>query len=222
MEKKVYSKNFVVMLVISITCLLISNIITIKTISVGNLIFTVADLLFPITYILNDVFTEVYGFEKAKFVVWISFLCNLLMVIMFYITIKIPGSSEFVYQIELEKVLGTTLRILVASFIAYIVGNISNAVVLSKMKVKTNGKYLALRTIGSTIVGEGLDTLIFIPLVFAGIVSLSTLINMIFTIFMLKVLIETLLTPITYKIINTIKRKEQIDVYDTKTKYNLL
>ena len=222
MKKEEYSKIFIILCTIIITCLLTSNIITVKTINILGLIFTAGDILFPITYILNDLFTEVYGFNKSKFIIWISFFCNLLMVIIFSITIALPAGESFELQDELINILGSTPRILIASFIAFLVGNFANSIVMSKMKVKTEGKYLTLRTIGSTLVGEGLDTLIFIPIVFINSIDLQTMIFLIINTFILKVFLEIILTPITYKIINFIKKKENIDTYDNGIKYRIL
>lgn len=220
-QKETYSKLFIILCVVNITCLLVSNIITVKTINIFGLIFTAADIFFPITYILNDVFTEVYGFNKAKLVIWLSFFCNLLMVIVFKITLLLPGSETFEMQTALESVLGNTPRILVASFIAFLVGNFANSIIMSKMKVKTKGKYLALRTIGSTLIGEGLDTIIFVPFVFIGVLDLQTILFLIIDIYVLKVLLEVVLTPVTYKVIEIIKKKEKIDVFDTGEKYKI-
>lgn len=222
MKKEEYSKIFIILCAINITCLLISNIITIKTINILGLIFTAGDILFPITYILNDVFTEVYGFNKSKLIIWTSFFCNLLMIIIFKITILLPSSDSFEMQEELVNILGSTPRILIASFIAFLVGNFANSIVMSKMKVKTEGKYLALRTIGSTLVGEGLDTLIFIPIVFINNLDLQTMIFLIIDTYILKVSLEIILTPITYKVIKFIKKKEKIDTYDNGLKYRIL
>ena len=222
MKKEDYSKIFIILCAINITCLLISNIITIKTINILGLIFTAGDILFPITYILNDVFTEVYGFNKSKLIIWTSFFCNLLMIIIFKITILLPSSDSFEMQEELVNILGSTPRILIASFIAFLVGNFANSIVMSKMKVKTEGKYLALRTIGSTLVGEGLDTLIFIPIVFINSLDLQTMIFLIIDTYIFKVSLEIILTPITYKVIKFIKKKEKIDTYDNGLKYRIL
>lgn len=221
MKKEGYSKIFIILCSVNITCLLISNIITIKTINIFGFIITAADILFPITYILNDVFTEVYGFNKSKFVIWISFFCNLLMVIVFKITILLPIDKTFEIQDELINVLGSTPRILFASFIAFLAGNFSNSIVLSKIKVKTKGKYLALRTIGSTLIGEAIDTLLFIPIVFIGELDVKTIMLLIINIYLLKVAFEAILTPITYKVINFIKKKEEIDTFDNELKYNI-
>lgn len=221
MKKESYSKIFIILCAINITCLLISNIVTVKTIKILGLIFTAGDILFPITYILNDVFTEVYGFNKSKLIIWLSFFCNLLMVIIFQITILLPASGTFETQVELENVLGNTPRILVASFISFLVGNFANSIVMSKMKVKTKGKYLALRTIGSTLIGEGLDTIIFIPAVFMGSLDLKDMLFLILDTYILKVLLEIILTPFTYKIVEFIKKKENIDTFDNEQKYKI-
>ena len=186
------------------------------------MIFTAGDILFPITYILNDVFTEVYGFNKSKLIIWISFFCNLLMIIILKITILLPSSDSFVMQEELANILGSTPRILIASFIAFLAGNFANSIVMSKMKVKTEGKYLALRTIGSTLVGEGLDTLIFMPIVFINSLDLQTMMFLIIDTYILKVSLEIILMPITYKVIKLIKKKEKIDTYDNGLKYRIL
>ena len=220
--KKEYSKIFIILCAVNITCLLISNIITIKTINILGLIFTAGDILFPITYILNDVFTEVYGFNKAKFIIWLSFFCNLLMVTIFSITIVLPAGESFELQDELINVLGSTPRILIASFLAFLVGNFANSIVLSKMKVKTSGKYLPLRTIGSTLIGEALDTIIFIPIVFVGNLSFNNIILLIINTYILKVTLEVILTPITYKVVNFVKKKEEIDTFDNNLKYKIL
>lgn len=220
MKKEIYSKTFIILCILNITCLLISNIITIKTVNILGLIFTAADVLFPITYILNDVFTEVYGFNKARFVIWASFFSNLLMVTIFQIVIWLPPDETFTIQNELQNILGSTPRILLASFLAFLVGNFANSIVLSKIKVKTKGKYLGFRTIISTIIGEGLDTLLFIPIVFVGTLEIKDILMLMLDVYLLKVLIEIILTPLTYKVIDFIKRKENIDTFDNNIKYN--
>lgn len=221
MKKENYSKIFIILGSLNITCLLISNIITIKTINISGLIFTAGNILFPITYILNDVFTEVYGFKKARFIIWISFFCNLLMVIIFGITIALPVDETFEMQSALVNILGSTPRILFASFISFLIGNFANSIVLSKMKVKTKGKYLALRTITSTLIGEGLDTLLFIPIVFIGTLDLKSILFLMIDTYILKVLLEVVLTPITYKVVKFIKRKENVDTFDNEVKYKI-
>lgn len=221
MKKQTYSKIFVILFGINITFLLISNIITVKTINVFGLIFTAADMLFPITYILNDIFTEVYGFNKAKLVIWLSFFCNLVMVTIFGVSIWLPADESFTLQNDFVNILGSTPRILIASFISFLVGNFTNAMVLSKIKIKTKGKYLALRTISSTLIGEGLDTILFVPIVFMGVLNIQEILSLILNIYVLKVLVEVVLTPITYKVVNLIKKNEEIDTFDNEIKYKI-
>ena len=222
MNKQAYTKIFVILGALNITCLLIANIVTIKIINIFGLVFAAGDILFPITYILNDVFTEVYGFKKARVIIWLSFFCNLIMVVFFWIAIKIPADSSFQYQKELEVVLGMTPRLLIASFIAYIIGSFANSITMSKLKVKTKGKYLPIRAIISTIIGAGLDSVIFVPIAFVGRIDLSTIVSMIINVFCLKVFFEVILTPFTYKLIKAIKRKEQIDVFDHNETYRII
>lgn len=222
MKKEQYTRLFIILCSLNITFLLISNIVTVKTINIFGLIFTAGDLLFPFTYILNDIFTEVYGFNKAKFVIWISFFCNLIMVIIFGIVIWFPEDKSFTMQREFQNILGNTPRILLASFISYLLGNFTNSIILSKIKVKTKGKYLGLRTITSTLVGEGLDTLLFIPIAFLGKLDLSKMLNLMLNVYILKVTLEIILTPITYIVIGFIKRKEDIDAFDENEKYKIL
>lgn len=221
MKKQTYSKIFVIIFGINITFLLISNIITVKTINVFGLIFTAADMLFPITYILNDIFTEVYGFNKAKLVIWLSFFCNLVMVTIFGVSIWLPADESFTLQNDFVNILGSTPRILIASFISFLVGNFTNAMVLSKIKIKTKGKYLALRTIVSTLIGEGLDTILFVPIVFIGVLNVQEIFSLILNIYALKVLVEVVLTPITYKVVKLIKKNEEIDTFDNEIKYKI-
>lgn len=221
MKKQTYSKIFIILCGINITCLLVSNIITVKTINIFGLIFTAADILFPVTYILNDVFTEVYGFNKAKLVIWLSFLCNLIMVTVFGIAIWLPADESFTLQNDFVNILGSTPRILIASFISFLVGNFTNAMVLSKIKIKTKGKYLALRTIVSTLIGEGLDTILFVPIVFIGVLNVQEIFSLILNIYVLKVLVEVVLTPITYKVVKLIKKNEEIDTFDNEVKYKI-
>lgn len=222
MEKEKYTKLFVILCAVSITFLLVSNIVATKTVMLFGMVFAAADVIFPITYILGDIFTEVYGFKKAKFVIWLSFLCNLIMVIGFYIAISIQGSPEFTNQEAMESILGSTPRVLIASFIAYVVGNLANSFIMSKMKIKTQGKYLPLRTITSTVVGELFDTMIFVPFVFVGVLDFATIVNMIVSVFLIKLSFEVILTPVTYNVIKFIKKKEGIDTFDKDVKYSII
>lgn len=203
-----------------VTCLIISNIIAVKIGAFGSYFLPVAVILFPITYIIGDILTEVYGYSAARRAIWTGFACNLVAVIAIYIAMKIPSAPFFENQKAFEQILGFAPRLLAASFIAYLVGQFANSVVLAKMKIKTNGKHLWMRTIGSTIVGEGLDSLIFISLAFYGVMPTSAIGGLIITQWIFKTLFEVVLTPVTYSVVGYLKKTEQIDVYDKDTSFN--
>lgn len=216
------SKIFLVLAVLYITLILISNILANRLIMIFNISLTGAVLLFPFTYILGDIFTEVYGFKQNKTVIWMSFICNLIMVISFLIVINMPYPENFTNSKEFKIVLGTTPRVLFGSLLGFLLGGFLNSIVLSKLKVVTKGKYLAFRTIMSTIIGETVDTLIFIVVVFMGKLSSTVIANMIFWQSTIKILIEILFIPITYKVIGKIKNMENKDAYDIGIKYRVI
>lgn len=203
-----------------VTCLVISNIIAVKIGAFGSYFLPVAVILFPITYIIGDILTEVYGFAAARRAIWTGFFCNLVAVVAIYIAIKIPAAPFYANQASFESVLGFSARLLVASFVAYLLGQFANSVIMAKMKVMTSGKYLWTRTIGSTIVGEGLDSLIFIAIAFWGVMPGAVLGTLILTQWGFKVLFEAVLTPVTYLVVGYLKKAEQIDVYDREAKFN--
>ncbi len=216
------SKFYNLISALFVTCLIISNIIAVKIGAFGSYFLPVAVILFPLTYIIGDVLTEVYGFAAARKAIWTGFFCNLLAVMAIWISIKIPAAPFFQNQTAFEQILGFTPRLLVASFIAYLIGQFANSMVLAKMKVKTQGKHLWMRTIGSTIVGEGLDSVIFITLAFWGVMPGSVVGTLIVTQWIFKVLFETVLTPVTYVVVSYLKKAEKIDVYDKETKFSPL
>lgn len=214
MKANNYTKLFLLLATLTTACLITSNTIAVKLWDFFGFFVSGGIIIFPLSYILNDVLTEVYGFQKAKNVVWFAFLGNLLFVTAAYIVQILPGAPFWANQEAYEAILGFVPRLLLASFVAFLVGSLANAKVLSKMKVATNGKHLWLRTIGSTIVGEGLDSLIFITIAFWGILPTPALVTMILTQWGLKTAYEALLTPFTYLVVNAIKKAEGIDTYD--------
>jgi uncharacterized integral membrane protein (TIGR00697 family) len=194
-----------------VTALVVSNIIAVKLVEMSGRIFPAGLVIFPLSYLLGDVLTEVYGIRSARRVIWLGFACNLLALGAIQAAIHLPAlDPEF--QVQFEAVLGTTWRLFLASLAAYIVGELANAYVLAYMKGATRGRWLWTRTIGSTIVGEGLDSLIFVTIAFAG--TGAGLANPIVTTWLIKVGWETLATPITYWIVGYLKRTEGVDVYD--------
>jgi hypothetical protein len=194
-----------------VTALVVSNIIAVKLVEMSGRIFPAGLVIFPLSYLLGDVLTEVYGIRSARRVIWLGFACNLLALGAIQAAIHLPAlDPEF--QVQFEAVLGTTWRLFLASLAAYIVGELANAYVLAYMKGATRGRWLWTRTIGSTIVGEGLDSLIFVTIAFAG--TGAGLANPIVTTWLIKVGWETLATPVTYWIVGYLKRTEGVDVYD--------
>jgi uncharacterized integral membrane protein (TIGR00697 family) len=179
-------------------------------------------LIFPVSYIAGDVLTEVYGFSLTRRVIWLGFLCNLIVVLAIWLGQALPPASFWDGQQAYERILGYTPRLLGASFLAYLFGEFANSIVLAKMKIATRGRWLWMRTIGSTLVGQGLDSLVFIILAFAGTVSVVPLIKMVITQWLVKSLYEALITPLTYVVVNFLKRKEQLDVFDDQTRFNPL
>ncbi len=221
-NREQYTRYYVIMAMIFITCLLVSNLIAGKIWSVTDKItLPAAVILFPITYILSDVFTEVYGFRKAKTIIWSGFVCNLIAVVAYMITILLPYPVFWINQEAYAIVLGLTPRVLVASFIGYLFGEFTNSFVMSRLKVITEGKKLWIRTIGSTVVGEGFDSVIFITIAFAGTMPGSQIASMILFQYLFKVLFEAVLTPVTYKVIALLKKREGIDKYDYEKDYRI-
>lgn len=212
-----------------VTTLIISNIIAVKLVNIGGLFLPAAVILFPVAYIFGDILTEVYGYARARQVIWTGFICNLLAVIAIWIGGQLPAapfwsagafSSPESAQQAYQAILGFTPRLLLASFIAYLIGEFLNSFVLAKLKVKTEGRFLWLRTISSTIVGEGADSAVFISIAFAGIIPGAGLLNAILSQWTFKVIYETLATPLTYLIVNTLKRVENEDYFDRDTDFN--
>jgi uncharacterized integral membrane protein (TIGR00697 family) len=203
----------VVVAAVFVTALVVSNIIAVKLVEVSGRVFPAGLVIFPLSYLLGDVLTEVYGIRSARRAIWLGFACNLLAVGAIQAAIHLPA-ADFWQENEAayEQILGTTWRLFLASLAAYVVGELANAYVLAVMKGATGGRWLWTRTIGSTIVGEGLDSAIFITIAFAG--TGATLANPIITTWLIKVGWETLATPLTYAVVGYLKRTEGVDAYD--------
>jgi uncharacterized integral membrane protein (TIGR00697 family) len=217
-----YSLRFVLLVALFIACLIAANITAVKLIMVFGLLLPAAIVIFPVSYILGDVLTEVYGYRQARRVIWLGFLCNLVVVVAIWVGQVLPAASFWDGQAAYERILGTTPRILLASFLAYLIGEFANAFVLAKVKIATRGRWLWVRTIGSTLVGQGFDSLVFIVLAFAGTIPLGTLLAAIVTQWLVKSAYEAAATPVTYAVVGYLKRAEGIDVYDHDTRFSPL
>ena len=222
-ESKTVSRLFMCIGIVFVTCLLLSNLVAGKMWAVTeNVTLPAAVILFPLTYIIGDVFTEVYGFKKARTVIWLGFACSFFAVLIYLITIALPHPGYWENQEAYATVMGTTPRVAIASFAGYLFGEFSKSIILSRMKVATKGKNLWMRTIFSTVVGEGLDSVIFIMISFWGTMDNSVVGQMILFQYLFKVGYEILFTPVTYLVVKKIKKAEGIDVYDEGIRYNLV
>lgn len=212
-----------------VTTLIVSNIIAVKLVNIAGLFVPAAVVLFPIAYIFGDILTEVYGYARARQVIWTGFFCNLLAVIAIWVGGILPAApfwaagpfnSPETAQQAYQAILGFTGRLLLASFIAYLVGEFLNSYVLAKLKIRTAGRFLWIRTISSTLIGQGADSAVFITIAFFGIFQGSDLVRAIFSQWLFKVTYEIIATPITYLIVNALKRVEREDYFDRETDFN--
>lgn len=179
-----------------------------------------AQLLFPITYIFGDIFTEVYGYGASRRAIWLGFFASLILMLMGLFVVWVPPAPDWPNQKAFEAVFYVVPRFMVASLVAFWLGEFANSYTLAKMKLWTEGKWLWTRTIGSTAIGQFVDTTVVILIAFVGTASWSTMLNLIISGYLAKVIYETVATPVTYWIVNSLKRAEGIDVYDRKTNFN--
>jgi len=200
--------------------LIVSNIASSKLTSFFGLTLDAGTILFPLTYIFGDILTEVYGYNVSRKVIWIGFGSSLLASLVFIAVSALPPSPEWGNQGAYETILGLTPRIVIASLSAYLVGEFANSMIMAKIKVKMAGKKLWVRTISSTLVGQLLDSTIFVVVAFIGIFPTPLILILIASNYIFKVGIEIVLTPVTYKVVGFLKKNEMIDTYDTNTNWN--
>ena len=214
------SWRFITCAALFVTCLLTANTIAARLIVVGGMVLTAGIVIFPISYVIGDVLTEVWGYAAARRVIWLGFGCNVLMVIAIWLGGELPaapfGASQFAY----DEVLGQTPRILLASFVAYLIGEFANAFVLAKLKIATRGRWLWTRTIGSTVIGQALDSAVFVTLAFYGTMPGRVLGGVIAGQWIAKVLYEAAGTPLVYVVVGWLKAREGLDTFDDRTNFN--
>lgn len=203
-----------------VSVLLISNVASTKIVDFGWFTFDGGTLLFPLSYIFGDIMTEVYGYRRARSVIWLGFISAFVMAAVFMIVGALPPAADWGNQAAYDSILGLTPRIVLASLVAYFCGSFSNSFILAKMKIWTKGKMLWTRTIGSTVVGEFVDSTLFILIAFAGVLPGSLLVTLIVSNYLFKTAVEVLFTPLTYKIVSFLKKKEQEDYYDKDTNFS--
>lgn len=203
-----------------VVALLVSNVVGSKITALGPLRMSGAQLLFPVTYIFGDVFTEVYGYGAARRAIWIGFLASALLSAMAMFCVWLPPAPGWNNQDAFRAVLGFVPRMVAASLIAYWCGEFANSFVMAKMKLLTHGKHLWTRTVGSTIVGQGVDTAVVMTLAFGGSLTPSLIGSLIVSGYLFKVVYEILATPLTYAVVNFLKREECADAFDDRTNFN--
>ena len=214
------SWRFVTFAALFVTCLLTANIMAAKLISLGGVVLTAGIVVFPVSYIVGDVLTEVWGYAAARRVIWLGFACNALMVAAIWLGGEIPSAPFWKGGPAYAEILGQTPRILLASFVAYLFGEFANSYVLAKMKIMTRGRWLWTRTIGSTVVGQALDTAVFVALAFGGSVPAGALTGIMVGQWIAKVLYEAAATPLTYAAVAWLKASERTDTYDYDADFN--
>lgn len=217
---KQLSVPFMLLGIVFTVCLITANLLETKVVSVFGIDITAGLLVFPISYIINDCIAEVWGFKKARLMIWVGFAMNFFVVLMGQIAVALPAASYWEGEEGFNFVFGLAPRIAVASFTAFLVGSFLNAYVMSKMKLRDGDKRFSLRAVLSTLVGESADSLIFFPIAFAGIISLPNLLTLIGVQIVLKTLYEIIALPVTVRVVKYIKRVDNSDVYDHNISYS--
>lgn len=221
MKEKV-SVPFMLLGILFNVCLIAANLLETKVIQVGSITVTAGLLVFPISYIINDCIAEVWGFKKARLIIWSGFAMNFFVVALGLIAVALPAAPFWEGEQHFDFVFGMAPRIVVASLLAFLVGSFLNAYVMSKMKVASGGRNFSARAIWSTVVGETADSLIFFPIAFGGLIAWPELQVMMGTQIVLKSLYEVIILPITIRVVKAVKRIDGSDVYDTDISYNVL
>ena len=221
MKEKV-SVPFMLLGILFNVCLIAANLLETKVIQIGSLTVTAGLLVFPISYIINDCIAEVWGFKKARLIIWSGFAMNFFVVALGLIAVAIPAAPFWEGEEHFDFVFGMAPRIVAASLMAFLVGSFLNAYVMSKMKVASQGRNFSARAIWSTVVGETADSLIFFPVAFGGVIAWKELLIMMGIQILLKSLYEVMILPVTIRVVKAIKKIDGSDVYDTDISYNVL
>ncbi|MCD7709789.1 MAG: queuosine precursor transporter [Porphyromonadaceae bacterium] len=212
---------FALMGILFCVCLIIANILEVKIISIGSLTLTGGIIVFPISYIINDCVVEVWGYRKARLLIWTGFAANFIAVLFIQLAVWLPAASVWSQQEAFASLFGLTPRIVLASFIAFLIGSFINASVMSRMKLISAGAHFSLRAIVSTVFGEGGDSLLFFPLAFGGILPIKTIGMLILSQTLLKSAYEVVILPITIRVVRWVKQHSGTDEYDKDVSYNI-
>ena len=220
-KENLVSVPFMVLGIVFCVCLVAANLLETKVVQLGPIAVTAGLIVFPVSYIINDCIAEVWGFRKARLIIWMGFLMNFFVVALGQIAIAIPAATFWEGEEAFDFVFGMAPRIAAASLTAFLVGSFINAYVMSRMKVASQGRHFSARAILSTVAGESADSLIFFPLAFGGLMPVNELMKMMVQV-VLKTAYEIVILPVTIRVVNYIKRVDESDVYDEHISYNVL
>lgn len=220
--QKTVTVSFMLLGVLFNVCLIAANLLETKVISVGGVTATAGLIVFPVSYILNDCIAEVWGFRKARLIIWSGFAMNFLVVGFAQLAVILPAAPFWEGEEGFNFVFGMAPRIVVASLCAFLVGSFLNAYIMSRMKLASGGRHFSLRAVVSTLAGESADSVIFFPIAFGGLIPVREMLLMILTQAILKSLYEVMVLPVTVRVVRYIKRIENTDVYDRDISYNIL
>lgn len=221
-KENLVSVPFMVLGIVFCVCLVAANLLETKVVQLGPIAVTAGLIVFPVSYVINDCIAEVWGFRKARLIIWMGFLMNFFVVALGQIAIAIPAAPFWEGEEAFDFVFGMAPRIAAASLTAFLVGSFINAYVMSRMKVASQGRHFSARAILSTVAGESADSLIFFPLAFGGLMPVNELMKMMVVQVVLKTAYEIVILPVTIRVVNYIKRVDESDVYDEHISYNVL
>ena len=221
MKKTSVSLSFMLLGIVFCVCLIASNLLETKIIQLGPITITAGFLVFPVSYIINDCIAEVWGFRKARLIIWLGFATNFAMLSLFQLAVALPSAPFWEGETAFRFIFGLAPRIAAASLMAFLLGSFLNAYVMSRMKISSGGKHFSLRAVLSTLIGESADSLVFFPLAFGGLVPAEELMKMMAIQIFAKTAYEIIVLPVTIRVVDTIKRIEEIDIYDTNISYNI-
>ena len=216
------SLSFMLLGVVFCACLVASNLLETKILQFGPVTITAGFLVFPISYIINDCIAEVWGFRKARLIIWLGFAVNFAMVALFQLAVALPAAPFWEGDAAFRFIFGLAPRIAAASLAAFLLGSFLNAYVMSRMKIASRGKHFSARAVLSTLAGESADSLIFFPLAFGGLVPVQELVKMMAIQIFAKTAYEIVVLPVTIRVVNFLKKIEESDAYDTDISYNIL
>lgn len=216
------SVSFMLLGILFCVCLVAANLLETKVVQIGEVTLTAGLVVFPISYIINDCIAEVWGFRKARLIIWMGFAMNFMVAALGQLAVMMPAAPFWEGEEGFNFVFGLAPRIAVASLTAFLVGSFLNAYVMSRMKLASGGKHFSLRAVTSTLVGESADSLIFFPIAFGGLMPVAELVKMMILQALLKTLYEIVILPVTIRVVNYIKKADGSDVYDEHISYNIL